>query len=294
MAKALDRPEKAQFHLITFRHGNPEVVDRFTNWDSPIDPGGLNYIPVPKMKIVLANNTGTFGEASTKITMEIEDAPDLLDPLTRGTPFAPVSVVIEEIVEPARIGDSGSDQFVAVGVISSTRRNANGKEGQVVLEIKNRKTMLDIAMGFQINAHCPFRLNGPGCNEATHGPTGYAPAFGTVTIDGKTLTVNDAGLLLDLTNTRTWTRGFVEFNNIKIGIFNYDDAQNGNVTKVFQMVRQAPVEWEGQSVLFHPGCTKQIDGDGGCRDAWDVEEGFGGSGIAIPAYNPISENPAGA
>ena len=208
--------------------------------------------------------------------------------------MAPVAVTIEEIIDPAKLGDSGTSQFVASGVISSTRRNANGKAGQVVLEIKNRKTLLDVAMGFQINAHCPFRLNGPGCNESTHGPTGYATVFHAVSVDGKTLTANDLGLVLDLTDTRSWTRGFVEFNNIKIGIFNYDDTQNGSVTKVFQMVRQPPVEWGGQTVLFHPGCTKQIDGDGGCRDAWDDEEGFGGSGISIPAYNPISENPAGA
>ena len=294
MTRALDRPEKAQFHLITFTFGAPEQVLRYTNWDSAIDPGGLNFIPLPKIKITLAANTATFGTGATKISMLISDSPTLLDPLTRGTPFAPVAVTIEEVIDPARIGDDGATQFVASGAIYSTRRNADGKEGLVILEVRNKKTLLDTPMGFQINAHCPWRLSGPGCNESSHGPAGYSPENATVSVDGKQITVQDAGLILDLTGTRSWSRGFIERDNVKIGIFNYDDTQNGNTTKVFQMVRQAPEEWEGQVCQFTPGCTKQVDGDGGCRDAWDNEEGFGGSGTSIPAYSPITENPAGA
>lgn len=295
MVKALDRPEKAQLHTLSFTFGNPEQTVRFTNWDSAIDPNGLNFLSEPAIEIDLAPNVGTFGEAPTKIKMIISpQTTAFLDPLTRGTPFAPVQVVISEIIDPSRAGDAGNTQIVAAGVIRVTRRNADGRTGLVVIHVRNQKTLLDIALGFQVNAHCVFRLNGPGCREpGAQSPSGYTTQSAAIAIDGKQITITDSGLVFDLSLTKTWTRGFIERDNVKIGIFEYDKTQDGNTTKLFQLVRQAPSEWEGQSVTFFPGCTKQIDGDGGCRVAWLNEEAFGGSGFAIPAHNPITENPQG-
>ncbi len=295
MAEALDRPEKAQFHLVTFTFGAPEQTKRFTNWDSDIDPQGLNFISLPQMQFDLAANIGTLSDTSTKIKMQIETLTStFLDPLTRGTPFAPVHVSIQEVVNPTAIGDSGIQQFVAAGVIYRTRRNADGKTGLVVIEVRSRKTLLNNSLGFQVNAHCVWRLNGVGCTESTHSPSGYATKAASVAIDGKTVTISDPGLLFDLAGTRSWTRGFLDRDNVKIGIFNYDKTQDGSTTKVFQLVRQPPEEWEGLTVTFFPGCSKQATGDSSCDPtAWDNLEAFAGSGIAIPAHNPISENPSG-
>jgi len=294
MANALDRPEKAQFHLVTFKFGSPEQTLRFTNWDSPIDPTGLNFVSLPSMEFDLTPNVGTFGEESTKLKMVIESKTQaFLDPLTRGTPFAQVKVQIEEIIDPAKIGDAGSTQFVDSGTIHRCRRNAEGKSGLCVLEVRKEKSVLDVSLAFQVNAHCVWRLNGVGCTEATHSPSGYVTRDISISIDGKVITINDPGLIFDLAGTRSWTRGFISFDGVNIGIFNYDKSQDGNTTKTFQLVRQPGVEWEGQVVTFFPGCTKQIDGDGGCRSAWDNEEGNGSSGYAIPAYHPVTENPAG-
>lgn len=296
MVNALDRSEKAQFHLVTFTYGSPIKVKRYTNWDSDIDPTGRTFISLPEMEISLASNEATFQETPTKLKMFINEVTTaLLDPLTRGTPFAPVKVEIQEIIDPARIGDAGSSQIVMSGRIYRTRRNADGRSGLCVIEVRNQKSLLDVSLGFQVNTNCVWRLNGVGCTEATHSPSGYFSKIAPVTFDGKILTANDTALVLDLTGTRSWSRGFVELDNIKIGIFFYDLATfNGQINKDFQLVRQPPEEWQNQTITFFPGCTKQIDGDGGCRVAWDNEEGFGGSGIAIPAHNPIMENTAGS
>ncbi len=295
MPEALDTSEKAQYHKVTFTFGSPQQVLRFTNWDSELDPAGLSFIPLPSMEFDLAANSGIYQEDNTKMKMTIDDVTEaFLDPLTRGTPFPQVTCLISEVIEPARVGDSGSERIVYRGRVYRTRRNANGKNGLCVLEIRNTKTLLDVALGFQVNAHCVWRLNGVGCTEpSAQSPDGYATEILPIAIDGKNVTVTDTFLDLDLAGSRSWTRGFINRNDTNIGIMFYDKTQDGVVTKEFTMVRQPPVEWEGQLVTFFPGCTKQIDGDGGCRDAWDNEEGFGGAGFAIPAYNPITENPAG-
>lgn len=295
MVDAIDRPEKAQYHLVSFTYGDPEQTRRFTNWDSDVDPGGLTYTSVPEMEIDLAPNVGIFGEQSSKIKLVIQtETQTLLDPLTRGTPFAPVKVVIQEIIDPTNIGDAGSTQIVESGLIYRTRRNADGKTGLVVIEIRNRKTLLDVSMGFQVNAHCVWRLNGVGCTESTHSPSAYAPRSAAVSIDGKEVSITDNTLIFDLAGTRSWTRGFIRYDNTTIGIFYYDKGTyDGQVAKTFQLVRQPPEEWEGEVVTFFPGCNKQ-PGDGGCGPtAWDNLDGFAGSGFAIPAHNPITENPQG-
>lgn len=296
MVEALDRPEKAQYHTVTFTFGNPQQVKRFTNWDSAIDPGGVQFVSLPSMEFDLAGNSGVYQEDNTKLKMTIDaDTESFLDPLTRGTKFARVICEIAEIIEPARIGDAGNQQIIYRGRVYRTRRNANSRTGLCVLEIRNAKTLLDIPLGFQINAHCAWRLNGVGCTEpGFQSPSLYAPVPSIpISIDGKTISINDTGLDLDLPGSRPWSRGFINRDDVNIGILFYDKTQDGTVAKTMTLVRQPPEEWEGEFVTFFPGCTKQIDGDGGCRDAWDNEEGFAGAGIAIPAYNPITENPAG-
>jgi len=206
-----------------------------------------------------------------------------------------VQVTVEEIIDPIAIGDSGATQFIASGLIYRTRRNADGRNGLCVLEIRNRKTQLDVSLGFQVNAHCPWRLNGPGCTESgAQSPSSYSTLTSNITIDGKVISITDAGLQFDLAGTRSWTRGFIRRDNVNIGIFFYDKTTfDGLVAKEFNLVRQPPNEWDGAIVTFFPGCNKQI-GDGGCGStAWDNLEGFGGSGHAIPAYHPVTENPQG-
>jgi len=294
MVDSLDRPEKAQYHLVQFTGGDPSLPLKITNWDTDIDPQGANFLSHPDMELEIPPNVGTFGENVLKITLRIDDITTaMLDPMSRGTVFAPTFVQVQEVIEPARIGDAGNTRTIFRGQVFRTRRNAKKQPGLVVIECKNDKALLDTKLGFQINAHCVWRLNGPGCNESSHGPSGYTTVNRAITsIDGKTISVDDAGNALDLTGTRSWTRGFIKKNGAVIGIQYYDKAQDGLGTpKVFSLIKSPPVEWLTGTVEFFPGCTKQIDGDGGCRDAWDNEEGNGSSGYAIPAYNPITENP---
>lgn len=294
MTQALDTPKKQQFHKVTFTYGDPEQTKRFTNKDSNLDIAGLSFTSLPNMEFTLAENKGTLVADITKIKMWIDDdTTAFLTPLTRGTPFAQVEVVIQEVIDPVDIGDAGTEQFVFKGRILRTRKNADGKNGLCVLECVTQKGDLNVKLGFQINPNCTWRLNGPGCNESSHGPTGYDTQAMTITIDGKQVIVSDPLLLLDRSSTQTWARGFIKRDDKAVGIQYYDKAQDGNTSKTFIMVRQPPDEWDGQSVTFFPGCTKQIDGNGGCRVAWDNEEGWGGSGYAIPAYYPIAENPYG-
>ena len=295
MVDALNRPEKAQYHTIEFLGSDPSLPFGMTNWDTTIDKGGTVFNSHPALELEIPANRGTFGEDMLKVKVKLDAVTSgMLDPMTRGTPFAKTIVVVREIIEPARIGDSGSDRVVFRGQVFRTRRNIDGKRDLCLVECRNEKSLLDIKMGFQINPHCVWRLNGVGCNESTHGPSGYLTRFSAITIDGKKVTINDAGLLFDLPGTKSWTRGFIQKNGASIGIQFYDKVTfDGVAAKEFILVKQPPEEWESGTVQFFPGCVKDPEQDGGCgAGAWDNLEGFGGSGRAIPAHNPISENPA--
>jgi hypothetical protein len=115
--------------------------------------------------------------------------------------------------------------------------------------------------------------------------------LGTVSsIDGKEITI--AGGSTDLVTDKSYTRGFLEINNTKIGVQFYDKVtQTGMDPKILILVRQAPADWISKTVTLVPGCTKELDGLSGCRLGYLNEEQFGGSGHAIPAYHPVMENP---
>lgn len=296
MVDSLDRPEKAQYHLVRFTGEDPSLPLALTNWDTAIDPTSTNFISHPAMELEIPPNVGGFGEGLFKITMKIDAVTQaMLDPMSRGTVFAPTFVVAQEVIEPTRIGDSGNTRTIFRGQVYRTRRNAKSKSGLVIVECKNDKALLDVQLGFQVNAQCVWRLNGVGCNEpGGQFPFGYNTlTFPIASIDGKKITVADPGLAMALANTRSWTRGFIKKNGAFVGIQHYDKAvQDPLAVKEFTLIKQPPVEWLTGTVEFHPGCTKNVSGDGGCDDTgWDNIEGFGGSGIGIPAYNPITENP---
>lgn len=292
MAEAANQNDKAIFHLVTFTPLGQAPV-RFTNWDTNFEEG-LVYTSLPKMEIAPAPNVGGFQDKASTITMMIEAATtDLLTPLASGLPFAPTQVKVEELIDPTRPGDSSSRDVVINGQIYRTRRNVGKERGKVIIEIKNAKDQLDVPLGFACNPFCAWRLNGPGCNESSHSPSGYVFRDATASLDGKILRVTDNILNLDLPGSRSWSKGYVSRGGVNIGIRYYDKAQDGQAAKSFQLVQQPPAEWEGQVVTFRPGCTKSVDGPGGCRDAWANEGGFSGMAIATPGYNPITENPQG-
>lgn len=286
MTEALDRSEKGAFHTITFRYGNPAKSVVYTNADTDNLFGGAE-ISVPKMEFEVPENTGTLERKLLSIKVELnDDTRPFLDALTRGTPFAPVSVELRERIDPTFPSDSARNLVLFSGDIDRTLRNFNGRNDLVKIECTNFKSRLETPMAFPCNHHCGWRLNGPGCNESTHGPVGYTTAARTVSvIDGKLVTVTGSTVL---TGTKSWVRGFAEFDGLTIGIMQHDPV---GAPQDFILVTQPPEEWLGQAVTFSPGCSKLIDDPTGCRDAWDNEEGFGGSGFAIPPYNPIVENP---
>lgn len=299
MTKALDRPEKSSFNLFTFLvQGSPQTTVRYTNWDSPFDSQGLNFVSVPEIELKTGANTGTLNTPLAKLTMKITPTTTaFLEPLTRGTPHPPVDVLIEEITLPAQFGDEATRQVIYRGRVWRTIKNVGGRNDFVRIEVLNEKGQLDVALGFPANHHCAWRLFGPGCSGIdpdTMLP--FGPDFSTAknigtldVIDGKQITVG--GGVTDAGTDRTYTRGWVQFNNTRIGVLFYDVSQEGTDPKVLLLVRTPPIEWLGKTIDLVPGCTKQIDGLGGCRLGWANEEQFGGSGFAIPAYNPIVENP---
>jgi len=296
MVDSLDRPEKAQYHTVRFTGADPSLPLALTNWDTPIDPLGTNFLAHPAMELEIPPNVGGFGEGLFKITLKIDPVTQaMLHPMSRGPVFAPTSVIVQEIIEPTRIGDSGNTRTIFRGQVFRTRRNAKSQSGLVIVECKNDKALLDVKLGFQVNAQCVWRLNGPGCTEGvSQSPSGYVTrTFPIASIDGKKITISDPGLGLTLAGTRSWTRGFIKKNGAVIGIMHYDKTvQDPLSVKELTLIKQPPVEWLTGSVVLQPGCTKNPTGDGGCDPtAWDNHPGFGGSGLAIPAYNPISENP---
>lgn len=292
MTKAVDRPEKELKFLIEFWWGNPVQRVKWTNWAVNIG----DFLPQPAIEVDLPKNNGTLSVEICTIKTSIQPwNTAFLEPLTRGTPFPPTRCVITERVDPSIPGDEATQQIVFKGHVHRTRKNADGRQGFVQIQLVGVTSEFDVKLGFPANHHCPWRVFGPGCSKQANDGSQFGPQQGIEqkaailsVIDGKEVTFNIQDISLD--PGKTYTRGFLLFNDTRIGIKYYDTSQTG-LGQTLLLTEAPPTEWLSKVITLVPGCTKQIDGEGGCRIGWANEEQFGGSGFAIPAYNPLIENP---
>lgn len=277
MTHAYAQPEKESFCLVTFQYGDPlaPTFSRYTDWNEDYVGG---YVGTPAMKIQLPENSGTFEERPLKIEMPLDN---FTDTASNGLPHSPIYVTVQEISRALSGGPEALSLFAFRGRVTKTIRNSDGKSGRVMFNALPVKSRLEIPLALACNHHCPWTLFGRGCGLAL----ASFRVSGTITaIDGKKITTATAGVVSGHPD-KYWHRGYVQFDGLRIGIQNWTLA---NPTELF-LVKQPPASWVGPSVFFVPGCDKTIET---CRTRYNNEQHFGGVGYAIPAYNPILEDPA--
>lgn len=287
MTRALDDSKKESILLVEF------VVDtttyRFTTWAADLNLLGATWISTPAMEVKWPPNTGTLEARGGKIEVS-EDAnltvTSLVDLLLRdGTPTAPVTVEITEVIRPVVTGGTATELVPFRGRVLRAVRNAGGKSKRIRFEMQSIKSRLDVALGLPCMHHCPWRLFGKGCavqgGAEERGPQ-RADEIRTRTISaisGRTITVSSDP---NIASPKSLQFGHVQKDGISIEIFKWD---SGDPTSMV-LRQQPPSTWNGTSVTLVPGCDKSIEA---CRTQWDNEDNFGGIGYAIPNYNPHYE-----
>lgn len=275
--------EKESYLLVEFTFESEAY--RYTNLSTTIDPSGANYQAMPAMEVNLPANSGTMEDSEAVITLPLNsDTEAFLEPLSRGTPFAPVRATIDEVIRPLVGGETATVLRHISANISRTVRNPNNRKNLVEIYVKPAKNKLDKTMGLPCNHECPWTLYSFPCRQGAVGPDkNSSKKLVTLTaINGRTITVSGSYTLTPA--ERSYRFGWVEYGEARAGI---RDWGGGNT---LQLTRQLPVEWIGETISLIPGCDHSIEN---CRAAWNNEAHFGGIGFAIPAHNPVIETPAG-
>lgn len=276
MARAVDRPSKDTYLLARFEYGDPDDPDSiaFTNWTSDV-PGNPVYTSEPRMEIKVPENNGTFEQKYLDVSMPLSVS--WFNDLVNGEPKAPVFIQAEEITKPIEGGDSSSRRVFFRGQLMRTIQNYQGRSDRSIAKFMSVKSRLDIALGIPANHHCAWTLFGKGCNR---GKSGFSNLLTVDTIDGKVLTTTTS----PSRTGKFFHRGYIEYQGLRIGIRDWDASS----ADTFYLVKTPPQDWIGKTMEFWAGCDKTITT---CRARFFNESNFGGMGYAIPAYNPLIENP---
>lgn len=275
MTKAYEQPEKESFCLVTFQYGNPAAptFSRYTDWNEDYVGG---YVGTPAMKITLPENAGTFEERPLKIEMPMDA---FTIGASSGQPHSPIYVTVQEISRALSGGPEALSLIVFRGRVTKAIRNLDGKSGRMMFNALPVKSRLEVPLALACNHHCPWTLFGRGCGLA---PVSINATITTIT--GKMVTTASSAVTTGHPD-KYWHRGYIEFDGLRIGIQNWTLA---DPTHLF-LVKRPPASWVGPTLHFVPGCDKTIET---CRSRYNNEQHFGGVGYAIPAYNPIIEDPA--
>lgn len=209
--------EKESYLLVEFSFES--TAYRYTNLSTTIDPSGANFQAMPAMEVDLPANTGTMEDTEATITLPInENTETFLDPLTRGTPFAPVRVVIEEVIRPLTGGETATTLRHIAANISRTVRNPNNEKNLVKIYVKPIKNKLDKAIGIPCNHECPWALYCYPCRHNSEGPikNNEKKIVTLVSITGRTITVSGSYALTPA--AKSYRFGWVEYGEARVNI----------------------------------------------------------------------------
>lgn len=270
MTSALDRPAEQSYFKVGFSYAGEFYG--YTDWEEDL-PGG--YASTPTMEIKLPPNTGTLEDKPVEILLPLDD---FTEALTSGVMFAPITVVIEEVIVSPDTAVSAVRLTHHIGRVMKATSGRRGSSTKVRLEGLLGKQRLDGVLGLPCDHQCPFRLYRAGCGVTKNFP--YRANLTVTAIDGLKITVATDPAKSD----RFFSLGTAELDDLVIGIrlWRSDDPL------VFHMNRRPPQSWIGQIVDFYAGCDLTFET---CRDKFSNEDRFGGIGYAIPAWNPNFEQP---
>jgi hypothetical protein len=276
MARAVDTASKDCYTLVRFQYGDPGSPSyiAFTNWSFNI-PGSPVYTSEPTMEVTVPENDGILSTTTLDISLPATNS--WFANLVSGTPQAPVFVIAEEITKPDIGGDTSSRRIFFRGQLNRTIKNYQGKGNQSIAKFISAKGKLDLPMGVPANHHCAWTLFGPGCQLPK---AGFSDSLTIDTVDGKVITTTTSSVRTG----KFFHRGYIEYEGLRIGIKDWDDSD----PDTFYMIKTPPQSWIGKTVTIWAGCDKTLTT---CQDRFNWESYFGGMGYAIPAYNPLIENP---
>jgi Phage conserved hypothetical protein BR0599 len=290
MADILTASEKLNWHCVEFSYDDPinppadPTYSRFVDWssDMPVGPNGQYFYSTPSMAVKISKYSATLNEQPSTVVLPFV-AGTFTDLCSRGEPFSAIWVSIWEVTTPAS-GDTFGTRFLLVfrGRVSRITQNPSGRHESVEFEITNDKGRMRTPLGLICGHHCVWNFTGTGCNLSG----GLEPILQT----GLVTAISQRNMTVTGTTPGTaspdhyFQRGYVLLNGLYIQIFDWNPA----APTIFIMNRQPPAAWVGQHVTIAPGCDKTIET---CRLRWNNEQHFGGIGYAIPAYNPLIDQP---
>jgi hypothetical protein len=281
MTGAVHQPQKQSYLLVTFTNDNETF--RVTNWGSDIQ----QFLSVPEMEIELPKNTGTMTKDLCNVLLPLNTSTeDFFEPFSRGIPFPKTKVSIIEFIKPTEGGDASNTLYLFTGWVLRTVRNPNNRPGFVKLQIRNPKSSLDKKIGVPCGHVCPWALFEPPCGYIGVSGPQKASEQKTATITsvtGSTITITGS---FSLSGNKSYRDGYVEYESTRIRVRHWDSGTPGTL----QLNKQPPAEWLGKTITLVPGCTHDAEH---CENVWNNISQFGGIGYAIPAYNPIIEQPMG-
>jgi hypothetical protein len=289
MAKAIDRPERESYLLVTFQTGDlsSPTFHKYTDWTQDV----LGFTSTPELEVDGIENEGVFQDKELKLALPVAD--QFTIDMSSGLRAAPTWVFIDEVTAGLFAGDAGSQRRVFVGRVMKTVQNFEGRSDTAVFFCKNIKSRLNVPVGIQCNHHCSWRLFGPGCNAGGLVVTSHQKFGEIATIDGKEITISTNAAIESPTSPggrtdRFWERGYLERDGLRIDIHIWSDAD----PDTFILRHRPPDSWllaGSSSIKFVPGCHKTIED---CREVWDNEDNAGHFGYAMLAYNPQFESPS--
>jgi hypothetical protein len=283
MSDAIDLSTKETYQLVSFVHAGGAAY--YTDWTSDVTFGANLYISTPDIEVKLPTNDGLFGENVCSVAIPLVTGNSANDTfagrISNGQPHAQTEVTVSEILRPTTPGPSQTVNTLFVGavtIVSSNYRQRRDKVQVKCMPIKSR--VATVAMGIPCHHLCGNNLGDASCKVVLTGAKS-TPAI-IASIDGREVTIN-TNATIQAQGDRFYHRGYLKFQNLFIGIQDWRSA----TPLVFNLVRQPPAHWVGQTILVVAGCDKSIET---CRARFSNEANFLGLGFAMPSYHPNFED----
>lgn len=266
---------------VEFSYGNPVKTVRYLlNAQQPetliIDGAGFLFSPMPGADLETWEYNLRLTEKPFTVTLPLTAG--FVDQISGGAPFARTGVKVWEILDSLVLPGQQEILKLFEGRVAQAIRNYRKKANLVALKCISCKAEMNVPMGIPVNATCPWIFTSPTC--------GVVAVSNNATVDvviGKKVTVT--WLTGPVNDPEYYFRGYMEFDDTRIMIRSWDNTNPNEIG----LVTEPPITWIGQSVTIKPGCDKTI---AVCRDRWNNEDRFGGSGFKMPSYKPNFENPS--
>lgn len=258
--------------LVRFTYpgqSNPlQICDSEEDLTTPVG----EFLSQPSLSVNKIIYQGGTRDTPLKLRLR-EDQLGLASQLTEGTGFPIVTVKVWEYENSDNVSVT---RPLFEGEIYIGRRNVDGRSGVFEFEARNEKERHNISSGIPIFEECDSTFESI-----------YSCKFDATPLRvNRTLELQD-GVIITLNEAlpsegRLWPRGYVEFNNYRILILDWNGSDQ------LRLGSRPPLTWIGQEILVSPGCDQLI---GTCGEIYNNLSEIAAYGAAIPDYHPIFENP---